>query len=110
MGDAVCSRSQAGDLGAWELSKAGNVAAFQVGWFICVLGAAHNHQWLAPLDVFLLGLHFWQVPNSRRALLTILWDGLRPLDDLCYCIPKFPQLACGTKNEIDCSGSHKEYS
>ena len=29
-----------------------NVIAFQVGWFSCVLGAAHGHAWLGPAVVF----------------------------------------------------------
>ena len=59
------------------LSKAGNFVVFQVGWFTCVLGAAHHHPWLGPVVVFfLLGLHLWQMPNSLNALCTILWVGL----------------------------------
>ncbi len=33
------------------MSKAINFAAFQAGWFACILGAAHGAQWLGPAVV-----------------------------------------------------------
>lgn len=41
-----------------------NVVAFQVGWFVSVLGAARGLPWLGPLSVMMvLGLHLYQSPR-----------------------------------------------
>ncbi|MDX1381664.1 MAG: DUF2878 family protein, partial [Xanthomonadales bacterium] len=50
-----------------------NFAAFQLGWFACVLGAANGWPWAGPVLVFgIIGLHLvlvrrWQ-PELRLVL------------------------------------------
>ena len=44
-----------------------NVIAFQVGWFACILGAAHGLPLLGPAVVaILLGFHLFLMPDARR--------------------------------------------
>lgn len=43
-----------------------NFAAFQVGWFACVLGAARGNTWIGPVCVaLLLAVHLW-IARDRR--------------------------------------------
>ena len=43
-------------------------AAMQVGWFACVVGAAHGHPWLGPAVVLAtLALHVRQKPTREQA-------------------------------------------
>jgi hypothetical protein len=43
-----------------------NFAAFQAGWFACVLGAARGHAWLGPAAVaVLVAIHLW-IARERR--------------------------------------------
>jgi Protein of unknown function (DUF2878) len=59
------------------LSRVGNVLAFQIGWFACVLGAANGHPWLGPLAVLLLlALHLWFAADRRAALRIVLTVGM----------------------------------
>ncbi|MCF1182567.1 DUF2878 domain-containing protein [Marichromatium gracile] len=62
-----------------------NLAAFQAGWFACVLGGAHQLPWLGVGVVALVAaLHLTTTPNrgSEARLLVLiavmgaLWDGL----------------------------------
>jgi len=50
-----------------------NFLSLQLGWFACVLGAAHDREWLGPLAVAaLLGLHLALHPRRRREALVVL--------------------------------------
>lgn len=55
-----------------------NFLAFQLGWFACVLGAAHGLPWLGPLAALpVLALSVWQAPQrmpqlQRLTLVTLL--------------------------------------
>jgi Protein of unknown function (DUF2878) len=54
-----------------------NIICFQLGWFTCVLGAAHHHPWLGVLvSIFLLVCHLLASGNwireGRLILLTML--------------------------------------
>ena len=51
-----------------------NYAAFQLGWFACVLGAANDRPWLGPVVVaFVVGLHLLMArrPSREFALLVM---------------------------------------
>ena len=53
-----------------------NVAAFQVGWFSCVLGAANGYPWLGPIVVLgVVTLHLLLVHRPGRELALILLAG-----------------------------------
>lgn len=44
-----------------------NFLASQLGWFACVLGAAHGHPWFGGLlALVLIGLHLRATPDRRR--------------------------------------------
>ena len=46
-----------------------NFLALQLGWFACVLGAAHGHEYLGPLVVaLLLAAHLARHPQRAREL------------------------------------------
>lgn len=48
---------------------AANVVGQQVGWFACVVGAAHGHPFLgAAVALIIVGLHLRAVPDSRQEL------------------------------------------
>lgn len=52
-----------------------NILAFQVGWFSCVLGAAHHIPWLGPLvtlPVLAWHLHGATYPSSELMLMLIV--------------------------------------
>lgn len=50
-----------------------NFAAFQVGWFSCVLGAAAGMPWLGPLVVLAVAtLHLLRVKRPRRELILMV--------------------------------------
>lgn len=58
------------------LSRIGNLLAFQIGWFACVLGSAHGRPWLGPVVVlFLLVLHLCHAVNRWKALCLVLMVG-----------------------------------
>ena len=47
-------------------------ALSQVGWFACTLGAANGMQWLGPLTVGLIALHFvFSAAHMKRAILRL---------------------------------------
>lgn len=49
-----------------------NVAAFQLGWFACVLGAAYGMPWLGPLLALpVLGWHLASAARPARAALLL---------------------------------------
>ncbi len=51
-----------------------NIAAFQVGWFACVLGAAHGAPWVgAAVAGGVIGLHLMRAPQPRYELMLILF-------------------------------------
>lgn len=50
--------------GFWR--KLYNFAAFQAGWFACVLGGAHGELWLGPLAVTLLLAIHLGIARERR--------------------------------------------
>ncbi len=55
----------------------GNVLAFQVGWFACVLGGAHGLPWVGPLAaVVIVGWHLSRAARPRQELRLILAAGL----------------------------------
>lgn len=46
-----------------------NIAAFQAGWFACVLGAAHGYPWLGvAAAAAAVGLHALNSPHPAREL------------------------------------------
>jgi len=50
-----------------------NIACFQLGWFACVLGAAHSMPWVGPLvAVPVIALHVYQADNSRLEIVLML--------------------------------------
>lgn len=50
-----------------------NFAAFQLGWFSCVLGAANGMPWIGPPVVLgVVVLHLVQVARPRRELILLL--------------------------------------
>ncbi|MBE7559528.1 DUF2878 domain-containing protein [bacterium] len=54
-----------------------NFVGFQLGWFACILGAAHGRPWLGPLVVVAwLAPFVWISPRSRGDLATLLAAGL----------------------------------
>lgn len=54
-----------------------NAAAFQVAWFVSVLGAAHGLPWLGPLSVMtLLASHLYQSPQRSVELTLALAAGI----------------------------------
>lgn len=54
-----------------------NIAAFQVGWFSCVLGAAHQLPWVGLVMVALIVVaHLWLSSSPAREILLILACGL----------------------------------
>ncbi len=51
-----------------------NIAAFQVGWFACVLGAAHGMSWLgSAVALTAVAIHLYLVPQPRYEVLLILF-------------------------------------
>lgn len=51
---------------------AANLAGFQLGWFACVLGAAHGMPWLGPLVALpVLGWHLASARRPGRAALLL---------------------------------------
>jgi hypothetical protein len=42
-----------------------NVALFQLGWFACVLGAAHGLPWIGPVAAVVIVT--WHLAHARRA-------------------------------------------
>ena len=63
----------------------GNFVAFQVGWFACVLGAAHGMPWLGVVVAgVIVAWHLWRAPRARPELTLIaiaaaggfVWDSL----------------------------------
>jgi hypothetical protein len=59
------------------LNHAANFLAFQVGWWACVLGAAHRAPWLGPLVVLvLLAVHLRPDPAPKTASRIVLSVGL----------------------------------
>lgn len=42
-----------------------NVALFQIGWFACVLGAAHGLPWIGPLSA--VAIIAWHCSHATRA-------------------------------------------
>ncbi len=46
-----------------------NVVLFQIGWFSCVLGAAHNHPWIGPLAA--VGIISWHLAQAMRPKLEL---------------------------------------
>ncbi|MBM3342013.1 MAG: DUF2878 domain-containing protein [Betaproteobacteria bacterium] len=62
-----------------------NVALFQLGWFACVLGAAHGYPWAGTLIVTaVVAWHLWSVPHpavegslmAQVVLIGTVWDSL----------------------------------
>ncbi|MBV8468121.1 MAG: DUF2878 domain-containing protein [Burkholderiales bacterium] len=50
-----------------------NFVAYQIGWFACVLGAAHGLWWLGPAVVLpLAAVHVWFARHRQSALLMLL--------------------------------------
>jgi hypothetical protein len=52
-----------------------NIAAFQAGWFACVLGAAHGRAWAGTLAaVLIVAAHVWRaaLPGREAALAAIV--------------------------------------
>jgi hypothetical protein len=48
------------------MKRLSNFVAFQLGWFACVLGRAHDASWMGALAVaILLGIHLWWMPAGR---------------------------------------------
>jgi len=53
--------------GAVTWTNAINYALFQAGWFVCVLGTASGHPWLAgAVGLFLVLVHLFLVPDPIR--------------------------------------------
>lgn len=49
-----------------------NMIAFQIGWFACVLGAAHALPWLGPLFALaIISLHLRQAGDGQKELTLI---------------------------------------
>lgn len=49
-----------------------NIGSINIGWFICVLGAANGYNWLGPLFVaVLVAIHLNLIPARRRELATL---------------------------------------
>lgn len=74
-----------------------NIICFQLGWFACVLGAAHQHPWLGVLmAIFLLALHIFRSKNSiveiRLILLAMIFGLLFDLILLSLGWIKFEQV------------------
>jgi hypothetical protein len=58
------------------LSKVLNIVFFQIGWFACVLGAAHGYPWVGPLmAVPIVGFYLWQEADRQKALRVVLFVG-----------------------------------
>jgi hypothetical protein len=54
-----------------------NFAAFQIGWFACVLGAAYHMPWVGPVVVALaIALHLQRARAPMREVMLILAAGL----------------------------------
>lgn len=50
-----------------------NFVLFQIGWFACVLGAAHNMPWLGVLTVLLIVIwHLSQAKQAKPELLLLI--------------------------------------
>ena len=50
-----------------------NIAAFQIGWFACVLGAAHGMPWAGVAVAFVVvALHLNRAPRPRTELALLL--------------------------------------
>ncbi len=59
------------------LSRIVNFVTFQIGWFVCVLGASYGRPWLGPSVVlFLLSFYFWMVEDHWTAVRVVLVVGL----------------------------------
>ncbi|MFM9914125.1 MAG: DUF2878 domain-containing protein [Methylophilaceae bacterium] len=51
-----------------------NIAAFQVGWFACVLGGAHGLPWLGlVIAALVLTLHLFHAHQPRQELYLLIW-------------------------------------
>lgn len=53
-----------------------NFAAFQAGWFACVLGAAHGHAWVGPVAVAVLIAVHLGIARERRGEWKLLASSL----------------------------------
>ena len=54
-----------------------NFVIFQIGWFSCVLGGAHNWPWLGTLvAALLIVIHLWRVPSPTPELKLLLIAGM----------------------------------
>jgi hypothetical protein len=54
-----------------------NLAAFQAGWFSCVLGAANGYPLIGPLVVFVVvAIHLAMAAQPERELMLILLAGM----------------------------------
>ena len=54
-----------------------NFVAFQIGWFACVLGGAHDWPWLGTLTaVVVIGLHLYQAQRPQTEVLLIVLTGI----------------------------------
>jgi hypothetical protein len=50
-----------------------NFVAFQIGWFACVLGAAHGTPWVGvAIALVIVAFHLWRAPRARPELTLIL--------------------------------------
>lgn len=59
------------------MNKLVNFVGFQVCWFACVLGAAHEMEWLGPLSVALWSVYAVRVaPKPKREALALLAVGV----------------------------------
>ena len=53
-----------------------NFALFQIGWFACVLGGAHNLPWLGSFAVLVVvALHLWRAVQPTREAALVLSAG-----------------------------------
>jgi hypothetical protein len=54
------------------MSTAANIALFQIGWFACVLSAAHGMPWIGALTVAaVVARHVFEARHPRRELALI---------------------------------------
>jgi hypothetical protein len=59
------------------MSTLSNFAAFQIGWFSCVLGAANHRPWLGTtVSAGLIAWHLTRVAAPRSELTLVLLSGL----------------------------------
>lgn len=55
------------------MSRLVNFIAFEIGWFGCILGAAHGLAWVGPVLVAtLVTAHVWLSPTGQRELCLIV--------------------------------------